>query len=96
MNGSVTKVSSSASDSAVSRLQGARDGITGLGEAVPASVDAGEVQEDISGAVYYIFSKMSLISTSIEQASTGLQNANSNFEAQDAATAEATPGRAAR
>ena len=44
MNGSVTKVSSSASDSAVSRLQGARDGITGLGEAVPASVDAGEVQ----------------------------------------------------
>ena len=69
MNGSVTKVSSSASDSAVSRLQGARDGITGLGEAVPASVDAGEVQEDISGAVYYIFSKMSLDRASVDRSS---------------------------
>ena len=70
--------------------------LRGSGKRCPHAVDAGEVQEDISGAVYYIFSKMSLISTSIEQASTGLQNANSNFEAQDSATAEATPGRAAR
>ena len=57
MNGSVTKVSSSASDSAVSRLQGARDGITGLGEAVPASVDAGECRKTSLGQYIIFFPK---------------------------------------
>ena len=76
--------------SVVSRLQDARDSLTGVGASAPGSVDAGEVQEIISGAVYRVFSNMNHISTSMERAATGLRWASSNFEAHDSAIAEAT------
>lgn len=91
MSGAVTRFSASASDAAVSPLRDARDSLTGVGASAPGSVDAGEVQEIISGAVYRVFSNMNHISSSMERAATGLGWASSNFEAHDSAIAEATP-----